>query len=70
MHYSNEGSVNVNMVGCDICVLSRAYCMHDPVEGNACVNWVGCDIVNVFIGYCIIQLHDMKYNLCMRILHS
>jgi hypothetical protein len=64
MHYLNEGNVDVNMVGHDICILSLGYCitlmkiMH------------GYDIVNVSIGYCIVQLDDMKYNLGMKVLHK
>jgi hypothetical protein len=27
MHYPNEGNVNVNMVGYDICILSLGYCI-------------------------------------------
>jgi hypothetical protein len=34
------------------------------------VNMVGYDMVNVSIGYCIVQLHDMKYNLSMKVLHK
>jgi hypothetical protein len=67
MHYPNEGNVDVNMVGYDICVLGV---LHHVDEGSACVNWVGYDIINVFIGYCIVQLNDMKYNLSMRMLHK
>jgi hypothetical protein len=27
MHYPNEGNVDVNMVGYDICILSLGYCI-------------------------------------------
>ncbi len=64
MHYLNEGNVDMNMVGYDICILSLGYCITLMCE------LVGYNIVNVSIGYCIIQLDDMKYNLSMRVFHK
>jgi hypothetical protein len=39
MHYHNEGNVNVNTVGYDICILSLGV-LHHINENNAHVNWL------------------------------
>jgi len=39
MHYLDEGNVNVNMVGYDICIFFLGI-LHHLNENNACVNWL------------------------------
>ncbi len=40
MHYPNEGNVNVNMVGYDICIFSFEYCITLMKIMHVQIGWI------------------------------